>query len=175
MAKWVIDTNHSVAAFSVRHMMVANIHGQFNKISGTVFFEPADLRTAKVELAIEVGSMTTGIKKRDDHLFSPEFFDAGKFTLITFKSTSVEPTGSNSAKVAGDLTIRGVTRPVTVRARCFGPVKSPFGETKMGFSAEATINREDFGMSWNAELEAGGLMLGRDVELTLELEADLSE
>jgi polyisoprenoid-binding protein YceI len=175
MARWAVDTNHSVAAFSVRHMMVANIHGQFNRMSGAIDFDPSDLRTAKVELEIEVGSMTTGIKKRDDHLFSADFFDAEKFPRITFRSTAVEPTGSNSANVSGELTIRGQTRPVTVKARCFGPVKSPFGETKMGFSAEATINREDFGMNWNTELEAGGLMLGREVELTLELEADPSD
>lgn len=178
MATWTIDTDHSVAAFSVSHMTVANVRGQFNHVTGSVEFNQADPVLSSVAAEIDVASITTGIRKRDDHLLSADFFDAGKYPKITFKSTRVEPSGGNRSMISGDLTIHGVTRPVTMDAEYFGPVKSPEdlgGETTIGFSASLTVNRQDFGVKWNVPLEEGALMVGNDVLINLDIEADLVE
>lgn len=176
MAKWIIDPDHSVAAFSIRHMMIASVRGQFSNIAGTIHFDPAHIARSFVDMKIEVASITTGIRKRDDHLLSPDFFDAAHFPLITFKSTSVEPIGSSQGRISGDLTIHGITRPVTFDAEYYGPVNDPFGEgVSMGFSASLTINREDYGITWNQAMEAGGVMVGREVELFIDLEADRAD
>ena len=173
MAKWVIDPDHSVAVFSIRHMMIANVHGHFNKIKGTIYFDPDDVIHSSVEVSIDVSSICTGIKKRNEHLCSPDFFDVEKYPEILFKSTKVESTGSRGCNVNGDLTIHGVTKPVTLKAEYFGPIKSPFGATSLGFSVTTRINREDFGITWNMDMESGGVMVGRDVEIILDVEADL--
>lgn len=178
MAKWTIDTDHSVAAFSVRHMTVANVRGQFNTMSGTVEFDQADPAGASVTAEIEVASITTGIRKRDDHLLSADFFDAANYPKISFRSTKVESAGGNRARISGDLTIRGITRPVTMDAEYFGPVKSPEalgGETTVGFSASVAVNRQDFGVKWNVPIGDGELMVANDVKITLDIEADLAE
>ena len=172
MAKWVIDPDHSVAVFSIRHFEIANVHGHFNKITGTIHFDPADTAHSSVEVTIDAASICTGIKKRDDHLRSPDFFDIEKYPKILFKDTNVEIISSNHCKVTGDLTIHGITQPVTFETKYFGPIKSPFGATSLGFSAKTRINREDFGITWNMEME-GGVAVGRDVEITLDVEADL--
>ncbi|MEJ2696300.1 MAG: YceI family protein [Candidatus Sulfobium sp.] len=177
MAKWTIDPAHSVAAFSVRHMTVANVRGQFNNIAGTIEMDEAAPERSSVTAEIEVASITTGIRKRDDHLLSADFFDAAKYPKITFKSTKIEPAGSNGARISGDLTIHGITRPVIMEAEYFGPVKSPEdlgGETTIGFSAYLTIDRQDFDVKWNVPIEAG-LMVGNDVKINLDIEADLAE
>ncbi len=174
MAKWVIDPDHSVAMFAIRHLMIANVHGHFNKIEGTIYFDPANITLASVEATIDVASICTGIKKRDDHLRSPDFFDVEKYPKILFKSMEVgKITGNNHFKLNGNLTIRGVTRPVTLEVEYAGPIKSPFGATSLGFSVTTIINREDFGMTWNETME-GGVMVGRDVEITLDVETDLT-
>ena len=178
MAKWTIDTAHSVAAFSIRHMTVANVRGQFNNITGTIEFDQKNPGTSSVAAEIEVASITTGIRKRDDHLLSPDFFDASKYPRITFKSTAIESMGGSRARISGDLTIHGITRPVTMDAEYFGPVKSPEalgGETTIGFSASLTVNRLDFDVKWNVPLEGGALMVGNDVMIQLDIEADLVE
>ncbi|MEW6117085.1 MAG: YceI family protein [Nitrospirota bacterium] len=175
MSKWMIDPDHSVAAFAIRHMMIAFVRGQFNKITGTIQFDPEDITRSSVEMEIDVASLTSGIKKRDEHLLSADFFEVEKYPKITFKSMGIEKTGTNSGKVTGDLTIHGVTRSVTLEVSFFGPVKSPFGETSMGFSAATSLNREGFGIMWNEPMEKGGLMIGRDVEITVDIEADLAE
>lgn len=178
MAKWKIDTAHSVAAFSVRHMTVANVKGQFNNITGTVDFDQSDPGRSSVTAEIEVGSITTGIRKRDDHLLSADFFDAANYPKITFKSTGVETEGERRARISGDLTIRGITRPVTMEAEYFGPVKSPKelgGETTIGFSAFLMINRQDFGVKWNVSLGGDALMVGNEVRIDLDIEGDLEE
>ena len=173
MAKWVIDPDHSVAVFSIRHMMIANVHGHFNKIKGTIYFDPDDVIHSSVEVSIDVSSICTGIKKRNEHLCSPDFFDVEKYPEILFKSTKVESTGSRGCNVNGDLTIHGITRPVTMEVEYSGPIKSPFGATSLGFSAKTKINREDFGIKWNMDMEGEGVMVGRDVEIILDVEADL--
>jgi polyisoprenoid-binding protein YceI len=174
MAKWVIDADHSVAAFSVRHMMVSNVHGQFNKISGTVQFDSSDMARSSVEVEIDAAGLYTGIQKRDEHLRSPDFFDVAKYPLILFKSGRVESLGGNRFSVTGALTIHGITRPVTFDAEYLGPVKgTEEGETVIGFTASTTINREDFGIMWNvALLEKGGVVVGKDVQISLDIEAD---
>ncbi len=175
MEKWIIDPDHSVAAFSVKHMMVTNVRGQFNKIAGTIHFDPSDIAHSSVEAEIDVSGIYTGIKKRDEHLSSPDFFDIAKYSKIVCKSTGVEITASNQAIVAGNLTIRDITHPVVLDVEYFGPVKGTEGETTMGFSAATRINREDFGMTLNYPLEGSGFVIGKEVEITLEVEADLAE
>src|SRR3989304_1932456 len=140
MSKWKIDPDHSVAAFSVRHLMIANVRGQFNNITGIIHFDPSALSASSVEAEIDVSGLTTGIKKRDEHLMSPDFFDAGKYPKILFKSTKVEPAGGNRGKITGDLTIHGITRPVTLEVEFSGPVKSPIGgEISIGFVGKTNI------------------------------------
>lgn len=177
MSKWKIDSDHSVAAFSIKHMMVVNIRGQFNSISGMIDFNQEDFGRSSVEVTIDVPGLTTGNKKRDEHLFSQDFFDVSKYPAITFQSSKIEKTGDNRGRVAGNLTIRGIMLPVTLDVDYFGPVKSPSelgGETTMGFRAATVIKQTDFGMKWNMPI-SGGALLGEDVELNLEIEADLIE
>jgi len=178
MAKWNIDPDHSVVAFSIKHMMVANLRGQFGKISGTIDFDPANQVRSSVAATIDVTSLTTTNKKRDEHLFgATDLFDISKYPEIVFKSARIEMTGGNKAKVTGDLTMHGVTRQVILDAEHFGPVKSPEdlgGETTIGFAATTSLNREDFGITWNMPIE-NGFLLGKEVQITLDIEADLVE
>jgi polyisoprenoid-binding protein YceI len=173
MTKWTIDPDHSAAWISVRHLMIANVRGHFGRIAGAILFDSSDLTHSSVEVTIDATSVYTGIKKRDDHLRSLEFFDVEKYPEITFKSKAVEITGSNCCKVHGGLTIHGVTHPVTLEVEYFGPVKSPFGATSMGFTAKAVVNREDYGLTWNVPMEGGGVMVGKGVKIILDIETDL--
>ena len=176
MAQWAIDPDHSVAAFVVSHMMICDVHGQFNKVSGSIRFDPAEPEKASLEVTIGVAGVYTGIQKRDDHLRSPDFFDAAVYPVMTFTSTRVESRGKNRYTVTGDLTIRGVTRPVILEAEARGPVKSPFGdETTIGFTATTAIDRTEFGVSWNEMMEGGGVVAGNRVAITLNVEADMVE
>jgi polyisoprenoid-binding protein YceI len=173
MAKWIVDSDHSVAAFSIRHMMIANVRGQFNRITGTILYDPAEIRNSSVDIVIEAASIVTGILKRDDHLRSPDFLDVNKYPVITFRSTGIEPVDAGHARVTGDVTIHGTTRQITVEAEFSGPVKDPFGDgVSMGFTTSATLNREDFGITWNQPMEGDGIMLGKEVRLFIDLEAD---
>lgn len=175
MAKWMVDTDHSVAAFSILHMMIAHVRGQFNNIAGTVYFDPENIAGSSVELYIDASSVVTGIQKRDDHLKSPDFFDVDRYPDICFKSVRLDSVEGNHAIVTGDLTLHGVTRQITVAAEFSGPVKDPFGDgSSMGFTTSATINRDDFGMDWNQPREDNGIMLGREIRLDIDLEADLA-
>ena len=174
MKKWLIDSDHALARFSVRHFMIANIQGLFSKMTGVIQFDPPDLASLSVEAEIDVRSLTTALQERDEHLLSPDYFEAEKHPKIFFKSIRVEPTGENRAKVTGDLTIRGIQKPVTLDAEFFGPVKSPFsGKTCIGFSATGKVDRKDYGLTWNAAMEGGGVVTAWDVHMHMELEADL--
>jgi polyisoprenoid-binding protein YceI len=175
MPKWIIDPDHSVGAFEIGHLMVANVHGQMNMVSGTIHLDPLDIAGISVDMEIEVASIITGIKKRDDHLKSQDFFDADKLPKITFKSTTAERTGFNNCKVSGDINIHGITRPLSIEVVISGPVQSPFGETSIGLVGRTRLNREDFGMTWNEPVEKGGFMVNKDVEISVNLEADLAE
>lgn len=176
MKKWIIDPDHTVAAFSVRHMMIANVHGQFNKISGTIQFDPADIPRSSVEVSIDATTIYTGIAKRDEHLRSEDFLDAGNYPHITFRSTKTERMVNNRFRLTGDLTMRGITRQITFEAEHFGPVKDPFEESgrSIGFVASASVNREEYGMTWNVAMESSGIMVGKEIKITLEVEADLT-
>ncbi len=176
MAKWVIDIDHSVARFSIRHFMIANVVGLFSKISGVILFDPPDLAHLSVEAEVEVQSLTTGHAERDEHLLSPDYFEVAKYPKILFKSTKVESIRGNHFKITDHLTMKGITNPITLEADYFGPVKSPFsGKTCIGFSATGKINREDYRMQSNVPMEGGGLVVGREVEIALDMEADLLE
>jgi polyisoprenoid-binding protein YceI len=178
MAKWTINLNHSSAEFAVRHMMVSWVVGIFTGITGTLHFDPTKVAASAVEVAIEAAGIYTGVEQRDNHLKSPDFLDVEKYPTITFKSTRVEYAGLDHAWVHGDLTIRGVTLPVRLDVRWAGPARfDDEGKiyTSFGFRAETRINREDFGMVFNTEMEHGGFMVGKHVYLTLNAEADLAE
>jgi polyisoprenoid-binding protein YceI len=168
---WNIDTSHSEISFAVRHMMISTVRGQFKKFSGTVNIDETTPTNSSVEVAIEVASIDTRDEKRDGHLASPEFFDAATFPNITFKSTSVEVTGENTGKIHGELTIKGVTHTVALDTNFVGKAKSPWGTTSAGFNASTKINRADYGLSWNVALETGGILVGEEVTITIELEA----
>jgi polyisoprenoid-binding protein YceI len=178
VAQWLINPHHSVAEFSVRHMMVTWVLGMFTKVNGTLKFDPLNVEAASVAVEIDVDSLKTGVEQRDEHLKSPDFCDVERCPGITFKSTKVEAVGLNHAWVHGDLTIRGVTRPVMLDVTWAGPARlEDEGKlyTSYGFMAKAKINREDFGMVYNVEMEHGGVGVSRQVYLTLHAEVDLAE
>jgi polyisoprenoid-binding protein YceI len=174
MSQWIIDPDHSVAAFVVRHMMVANVRGQFNKITGTIDFDPDSIGKSLVEVVIDASGIYTGIQKRDDHLRSPDFLDVEQYPHIHFKSTDVAGMGGKFM-IAGNLTIHGITKPIILEAAFTGPEKSPYGETSMGFTAKGAVNREDYNIMWNVLLENGGVMVGKEIQIVLDVEADLQE
>lgn len=167
---WEIDSGHSAAAFSVKHLVVANVRGQLGKVSGTINLDDKDITKSTVEATIEVAGITTSDAKRDEHLRSPDFFDVAKFPTLTFKSTKVEKAGAG-LKVTGTLTLRGVSKEVVLEVE--GPaaaVKDPWGNTKSGFSATTKLNRKDFGVTWNKSLDGGGVVVGDEVKVTIDLE-----
>jgi polyisoprenoid-binding protein YceI len=155
-------------------MMIAHVHGQMNRVSGTIHLDTDDIRSITVDLEIDVSSILTGIQKRDDHLKSQDFFHIEKYPKITFRSSKAERIGYNNCLVGGDITIHGTTLPLSLEVEIFGPVNSPFGETSIGLIGRTTLNREDFGMAWNEPMEKSGLMVGRDVEISVNIEADLT-
>ena len=179
MAKWFFEPGHTAAEFCVRHMMVTNVRGQFKNIHGTLVFDPAEPAAASVEAVIDAAGLWSGEPERDAHLKSADFLDVEKSRQITFKSTRVEMTGADEAIVTGELTIRGVTRAVTLRAHYLGSWQTPWWEggvdkgpkTRAGFTATTSIDRREFGVSWNATLDRGGLVVGNVVEITLDAEA----
>ncbi|MDW8131564.1 MAG: YceI family protein [Bryobacterales bacterium] len=168
--EWEIDSAHSSVQFAVRHMMVATVRGQFGKLTGKVRWDPAKPSEARVEAQVEVGSIDTREPKRDAHLRSPDFFDAEKFPTMTFRSTSVTPVGPGRYRLSGDLTIRGITRPVVFEVEGPGqPVRGMGGELRTGATATAKINRKDFGITWNRVLDTGGVAIGEDVAITVDV------
>jgi polyisoprenoid-binding protein YceI len=177
MAQWNLDPAHTAAHFSARHMMVTTVRGGFRNITGTLNYNPDNPAAASVEAVIDTTTLTsTGIQQRDDHLRSADFLDVANYPTITFKSTKIEPVGDGkSGKVTGDLTIRGVTRPVTLDVEFLGQTKDPWGGMRIGFTASTKINREDWGLNWNMALEAGGWLVGKDVTLNVDVEAILAE
>jgi polyisoprenoid-binding protein YceI len=169
-AEFEIDSAHSGAQFSVKHLMVSNVRGSFGKVTGKANIDEKDITKSTVEAIIDATSINTNEPKRDEHLRSPDFFDTAKYPTITFKSTKVEQAGSN-LKVAGDLTMHGVTKPVVLDVEGFtSEAKDPWGNTKRGGVATTKINRKDFGLGWNKALEAGGVMVGEDVKVAVETE-----
>ncbi|MDA8170475.1 MAG: YceI family protein [Nitrospiraceae bacterium] len=176
MSRWVMDSDHSVAAFSIKYLLMANVRGIMGGITGAISFDPADPGGLAVQAEIDVSTVQTAVKKRDEHLLGPDFFDAARYPKITFKSTKAEHLGGNRIRVTGELTLHGVTRPVAVEGEYSGPVKLPEsigGETSLGFAGATVINREDFGMTWGDLPMNGGLMAAKEVSITLDIESDL--
>jgi len=167
---WSIDKNHSTATFKVRHF-TSNMIGQFRDFDGSVNIDRANPAKSSVELTIQATSIDTGNAKRDDHLRSADFFDVANHPTLTFKSTSVSAKSKTEFDVTGDLTIRGVTKRVTLPVSFGGFQKTSRGE-KAGFEVETTLNRKDYGIVWNRVLDEGGVMLGEDVKVTINLELD---
>src|SRR5512139_2391805 len=167
---WMIDSAHTEANFTVRHMMISNVRGQFQKVNGTVEFDEATPANTRVDVQIEVASINTREEKRDAHLKSPDFFDAEKYPYLTFKSKRVEVKDATHARLIGDLTIRDVTREVSLDVEFNGMAKSPWGATSAGFSAKTSIKRKDWGLNWNVALETGGWLVGDEIHISIELE-----
>ncbi len=168
---WVLDTEHSTVGFAVKHMMVTDQKGAFDAFSGTIELDDKDITKSTVNVTIEPASVNTKNKKRDDHLRSPDFFDATKFPKMTFVSTKVEKAKDGGLLVTGNLTIRNVTKPVTLTvAPLSDEFKDPWGGSHRGTTATATINREEFGLTWNKTLEKGGFVVGKDVKVELQIE-----
>ena len=165
-----IDRSHSEVAFQVRHLL-SKVRGRFNDFAGTIEFDPARPHDSRVEVVIQAASIDTGESARDNHLRTADFFEVEKFPTLTFKSTSVTPHGRDTYDVAGDLTIHGVTRRVTLPASYLGTAQDPWGTEKFVFEAELTLNRKDFGLLWNAALETGGFLVGDEVKVTLAVQA----
>jgi polyisoprenoid-binding protein YceI len=166
---WNLDTAHSSIGFSVRHMVVASVKGQFGKFDVDATIDEANLANSSAIVHIDAASIDTRDPKRDEHLASPDFFEVEKFPELIFKTTRVEPKG-DEYRITGDLTIHGVTKPVTLEGEISGPVKDPWGGTRAGLSAQGKVNRKDFGMGFNAVLEAGGFVVGEDIKLSIDLE-----
>jgi len=168
---WNIDPAHSAAQFKVRHMMISNVKGEFTQISGKLELDGTDITKSKVEASIDAATINTRDPERDAHLRSPDFLDVEKFSILSFKSTQVSKRSDIELAVQGDLTIHGVTRQVVFDVEGpSAPMKDPWGNTRIGLSATANINRKDFGLTWNSALETGGLLLGDDVAITLDVE-----
>ncbi len=168
---WNIDPAHSSAEFKVKHMMISNVKGKFSGVSGKLTLNESDISNSSVEASIPVANLNTGDDQRDGHLKSADFFDIEKFPAMTFKSTKVVANGPGEGKVTGDLTVHGVTKQVTFDVDGpSAPGKDPWGNTRIGLSATAKINRKDFGLTWNAALETGGVLVGEDVVLMLDVQ-----
>ena len=171
-ATWELDGAHSNVQFSVRHMMVTNVRGRFATVTGTAEADEADLTRSKITATIDTASIDTGNAKRDEHLRNADFLDVAKFPKMTFTSTKIEKAGEGRWKVTGDLSLHGVTKAVVLDVEGPTPeVKDPWGNTKVGASATAKINRKDFGIEWNKALESGGLLVGEEVSITIDAEA----
>jgi polyisoprenoid-binding protein YceI len=169
--EWQIDPKHSPVEFAVRHLMVATVKGRFARLEGRINIDPAQPERSSVEVSIDAASIDTHEAQRDTHLRSADFLDAENHPQLTYRSTSVRPLGEGRFQVDGELTIRGVTRPVTLDAEALGVNRSPYGFQVAGFSATTRINRKDFGLNWNMALEAGGVLVGDEVKISLEIEA----
>lgn len=167
---WQIDTSHSDIQFSVRHMMISKVRGRFESFSGTVNFDETNPTNTTVNVEVDLNSINTRDEKRDGHLRSADFFDVENHPTMTFVSKKVEQTDEFNGRLIGDLTIRGVTHEITLDVQYSGTAKSPWGTTSAGFSAKGKLNRKAFGLNWNAALETGGVLVGEDVEIAIELE-----
>lgn len=167
---WNIDAAHSHVEFAIRHLMIATVKGRFTEVKGVVKSDDSDPATGEVDIVIDVASIDTREPQRDAHLRSADFFDAEKFPTITFKSRGVRQVKGSRFKLVGDLTIKGVTREVVLDVNSEGRAKDPWGGERAGFTATGSIARSDFGLTWNQALEAGGVLVGDDVKISIDAE-----
>ena len=183
MAKWTFEPGHTAAEFCARHMMVTNVRGHFKDVHGSLNFDPTNPAASSVEVTIDARKIWTGEPARDDHLRSADFLDAENFPEITFRGNEVEVLGEVDYRVTGQLTIRGATHPVTLDVHYLGQWQTPWWEdgadkgpkTRAGFVAKTSINRQDFGVSWNDTLDRGGIVVGNIIEITIDAEAILED
>ena len=167
---YTIDKAHSEAVFQVRHLLT-KVRGRFSDFAGTIHYDSASPERSSVNAEIQAASIDTNEKDRDTHLRSADFFDVDRYPTLTFRSTRVTRKGDERFNVDGDLTIHGVTKPVTLDVSFLGKAKDPWGNERLGFEAETTINRKDFGLTWNAALETGGFLVGDEVKISLSVQA----
>lgn len=172
MTKWIIDTTHSNVGFSVRHMMISNVRGNFTGIESSVEGELDNLPEAKIHFKIDVNTINTNNEDRDNHLRSDEFFSVEKYPNITFDSTEIIKTGENEYNMVGDLTIKDVTKRTTFKVIRTGSGKNPWGVEVVGFEVETKISRKEFGLTWNQALETGGVLVGDEIKITVELQVN---
>jgi polyisoprenoid-binding protein YceI len=168
---WEIDPAHTSAQFAVRHLMVSTVRGEFGKTTGTLTLDGQDPTKSMLDATIDATSLNTRITKRDDHLKSPDFFDVAQYPTITFKSKKIESAGEGKFKVTGDLTMHGITKEVMLNVEgSTKPTKDPAGKMRLGGGATTKINRKDFGLAYNKALETGGVLIGEDVDITIDVE-----
>ena len=170
LTTFTVDASHTEVGFAVKHLMISTVRGRFADVQGEVSFDPSDLSTGTASITINVASIDTKEAQRDGHLRSADFFEVEKYPTITFASRKIQNVSGSTFQLVGDLTIKGVTKEVVLDAENHGLQKDPWGGERAGFSATTAINREDFGLTWNAALEAGGVLVGRDIKITLDLE-----
>ncbi len=170
-SKWSVDGSHSAIDFSVKHMMISRVRGSFKKFEAELAADPSDLTSADIQFSIEVASIDTQDEQRNGHLCSADFFDAEKYPQITFKSSKITSKAAGEYDLTGDLAMHGVTNPVTFHVTFEGEGKDPWGNERAGFSAQAVLNRKDYGLSWNTVLETGGVLVGEEVKISVQLEA----
>jgi polyisoprenoid-binding protein YceI len=169
--RWEIDSSHSSIHFSVRHLVIAKVRGQFTRWSGTVLAGDGDFARGSVDIVVDASSIDTGVVARDEHLRSADFFDVANYPEMTFRSTGVKRDGSGTLKLAGDLTIKGVTRKVSLAVEVEGHANDPWGNERAAFTATTSIDRRDFGLTWNQVLESGGVVVGDRIDITIDVEA----
>ena len=170
-APWEFDPDHTGVHFKVRHLMVSSVRGEFEKVTGKIVYDEADVTKSAADITIDTASISTRLAKRDEHLRGPDFLDVAKYPAITFKSKRVEKAGNGTLKMTGDLTIRGVTKEVVLAVEGPTPaIKDPWGNRRVGGQATAKIHRKDFGLVWNEALETGGVVVGDEVEITIDME-----
>ncbi|MGG0250258.1 YceI family protein [Peribacillus frigoritolerans] len=169
--KWIVDPTHSAIEFSVKHMMIAKVKGSFNKFEASILANPSDLTTAEIDFTVDVASIDTRNADRDNHLRSADFFDVEKNPTLTFKSTKIVKTDEDEYDVTGNVTLNGVTQEETFSITFEGQGKDPWGNEKAGFSGKGKVKRSDYGLTYNAALETGGVLIGDQISLTIEIEA----
>lgn len=169
-ATWAIDPTHSEIGFKVKHMMFTNVSGKFNLFDATIENEEEQFETSAIGFSAEVNSINTGNDDRDNHLRSADFFDVENFGKLSFKSTAVRKVNEGEYEISGDLTIKNITKNITLTTEYSGLMKDPWGNTKIGLSLTGKINRKDFGLTWNAALETGGVLVGEEIKLNAEVQ-----
>jgi len=168
---YAIDPSHSSVGFSIRHLMIAKVRGTFNTFSGTISLPADGLIPVAIHAEIDPASIDTREEQRDGHLKSPDFLDVATHSVIAFESTAIEAAGASEFTVTGELTIHGVTKSVTLKGEVTGQGTDPWGNARVGFEASGRVNRKDFGLTWNSPLESGGVLVGEDVDITLDIQA----
>lgn len=172
-AQWTVDASHSAIDFSVKHMMIAKVKGTFHNFEAQISADPQDLTSADISFSIDLNSVDTRNSDRDAHLRAGDFFDTEKFPALTFKATAITKTDDGEYNITGDVSLHGVTRSETFAASFEGEGKDPWGNSKVGFSATGSLKRSDYGLTYNAALETGGVLIGDEVKVSIEIEASL--